>query len=373
MKALKIIFITLFAVLLAGTGVLLFALPQEHFSENENRMLQTLPAPTGESLLAGEWQAKFGDFTADQLPLREKAVGLVSRIRYALGARDLGGAWIGENGRLYEKVTDADLNGELYEKNLALLRDYAAASGLPTTVMLLPSAADVYPEALPPRATPYDAAALRQQVAERLDGSCSLLDLTDDFAAAKAKNNLYYLTDHHWTAAAAAIAAGCFAESRGYALTDGYDRTETVSESFFGTLQSKVLLPGLTPDRIERPASTPDVSIIADGKEIGLYDESALTGKDKYAYFLGGNHGLVEITTGRAGGTLLILKDSFANSFVPALLAGDPPYARILLVDLRYYKGSMKTILADEGVTELLLLYELSNFAADPAFIHLAF
>ena len=373
MKFLKILFICLFSLILAGTGVLLFALPQESFSESENRMLQTLPAPTAESLLSGDWQAEFGDFTADQLPLRQKAVGLVSTLRYTLGARDLDGSWIGKDGRLFEKITDTDLDEGLIRKNLTLLAGFLDENGFPATVMLVPSAAEVYPEELPPRARSYDAAALLRTEREILGDRCTVLDLTEDFAAAKGENNLYYRTDHHWTAAAAAIAAGQFAESRGFALTEGYDRTETVSEHFFGTLQSKVLLPSLLPDSVERPVRTPAVKIVADGKEIPLYDESATKKKDVYTYFFGGNHGKMTIETGNEGGTLLVLKDSFANSFLPALLAGDPPYARILVIDLRYYKDSVTKLVEEEGVTELLVLYERSNFASDPAFVGICF
>jgi hypothetical protein len=84
---------------------------------------------------------------------------------------------------------------------------------------------------------------------------------------------------------------------------------------------------------------------------------------------LGGNHGLVTITGGcRNGKTLLVLKDSFANSLAPLLTAD---YERVLLVDLRYYSGSVRRLLAAEQVDELLFVYEMSNLASGDDFVKL--
>ena len=61
---------------------------------------------------------------------------------------------------------------------------------------------------------------------------------------------------------------------------------------------------------------------MADGKQTEVYDWAALKEKDKYKVFFGGNYGEVVIHGGcRNGKTLLILKDSFANSFAPLLVS----------------------------------------------------
>lgn len=49
-----------------------------------------------------------------------------------------------------------------------------------------------------------------------------------------------------------------------------------------------------------------------------LYDVSFLKTADQYSVFTGGNQAVLEITGGiKNGKTLLLIKDSFANSILP--------------------------------------------------------
>ena len=103
----------------------------------------------------------------------------------------------------------------------------------------------------------------------------------------------------------------------------------------------------------------------ADGKKLeGFYCEEMLDKKDKYAYFFGGNYGEVKIHNESSDkkGNLLVIKDSFANSFVP-LIADD--YENIYMIDLRYYGGNMLNYLKEQNIDEVLVLYNISNFVSD--------
>ena len=57
-----------------------------------------------------------------------------------------------------------------------------------------------------------------------------------------------------------------------------------------------------------------------------------------------------------------MVKDSFANSFVPLILN---QYDNIYMVDLRYYNGDMESYLSEHGITDVLVLYNISNFISD--------
>ncbi|MBR1629743.1 MAG: hypothetical protein IJ679_10855 [Lachnospiraceae bacterium] len=59
---------------------------------------------------------------------------------------------------------------------------------------------------------------------------------------------------------------------------------------------------------------------------------------------------------------LLIIKDSFANAFTPFAAAD---YAKTSLIDLRYYTGDVNQYIADSRVTDVLVLYNISNFVSD--------
>ena len=114
----------------------------------------------------------------------------------------------------------------------------------------------------------------------------------------------------------------------------------------------------------EHISEKPEVTVTYNGeKHDSIYDESKLETKDKYAVLFGGNYGEVTIETeAKNGKCLMILKDSFANSMVPYLLED---YEKIVMIDLRYYRGSLSQDIEEQKVTDLLVLYEMSNFAQD--------
>ena len=75
------------------------------------------------------------------------------------------------------------------------------------------------------------------------------------------------------------------------------------------------------------------------------------------------NHAFVEIETGYHNGKVLfVLKDSYANCFVPLLL---PHYEKIYVMDLRYFNGRlygfMEKYEPEEGM-DVLVLYNCIHF-----------
>ena len=59
---------------------------------------------------------------------------------------------------------------------------------------------------------------------------------------------------------------------------------------------------------------------------------------------------------------MLVLKDSYANSFVPFLAQH---YRKIVMVDPRYYFGNLEQLIQVENVQEILYLYNANTFFAD--------
>ena len=98
-----------------------------------------------------------------------------------------------------------------------------------------------------------------------------------------------------------------------------------------------------------------------------LFDRTALSTKDKYKVFLGGNEPFVEIQNQNPEASarnrrLLIIKDSYANSFVP-FAAGH--FETVYLADLRYLTKSISSILEEKKITDVLVLYNVSSFVTD--------
>ena len=81
---------------------------------------------------------------------------------------------------------------------------------------------------------------------------------------------------------------------------------------------------------------------------------------DKYQVFLGGNYPELKIKTNNKNEkNLLIIKDSYANSFIPFLIND---YENICAIDMRYFKEDLKEYMAENEINEVLILYNMTNF-----------
>ena len=88
---------------------------------------------------------------------------------------------------------------------------------------------------------------------------------------------------------------------------------------------------------------------------------------DKYGAFLDGNHGYVEVT-GNGEGSILLVKDSYANSFVPYLTDN---YAQIGCIDFRDFSFGLDTTIDSKGYDQILLLYGMDGFIEDTRVVYL--
>ena len=123
-----------------------------------------------------------------------------------------------------------------------------------------------------------------------------------------------------------------------------------------------MLLPDSPYDTVAIASDAAIRSMDCDGEvSDSLYSLAALEEKDHYKIFMGGNYAKVVIDTGASTGkSLLVVKDSFANSFLPFLVRD---YDTITVLDLRFYREGVQP-LADQA-DDVLVLYELTNFASD--------
>ena len=98
-------------------------------------------------------------------------------------------------------------------------------------------------------------------------------------------------------------------------------------------------------------------------RRTSIYDSSKLKEKDQYQVFMDGNHPVADIRTNAGTGrTLLLFKDSYANSFVQFLL---PYYDRILMIDPRYYYDSISSTMSQNKITDVLILYSANTLFTD--------
>ena len=94
-----------------------------------------------------------------------------------------------------------------------------------------------------------------------------------------------------------------------------------------------------------------------------VYNDEFLSQKDKYSYYLDGNHALTEIASNSEGeGTLLIIKDSYSHCFAPMTLGN---YEKVYLVDFRYFNMPVSQFIMQYRITDILVLYNAVTFATD--------
>ena len=397
--------------------------PEVGFSENENRYLQAAPKLTVDHVLNGRFETQAEDYLNDQIIGRRLWVRTMAMTEAALGVGDINGVYLAADGRVVKRVTEADFDWDRYRKNLkqvAELAESREASGGRLYAMLVPTAAYVYQNDLPSHAMRFDEDRAFADAADALgdrliDLRAAMQAAVRDGSAAResADGGVFFRTDHHWSGYGAYLGYAEFLQARaGVSLSDDTSRRAAdgkaaqiagsesagqearnvngsfaakaapsyaelaptvLSDDFYGTLYSKVLLTTLTKDSVETPgaALTAKYQVRLNGETYdSLYFNEYLHKKDKYAVYFGGNYDKVDIeigeTTGQAAqtasskGSLLILKDSFANSFVPYLL-GD--YSRITMIDSRYYRGSVTELAEDYD--EVLILYGIDNFAGE--------
>lgn len=101
--------------------------------------------------------------------------------------------------------------------------------------------------------------------------------------------------------------------------------------------------------------------------DMELVNREKLAHVDKYGAFLDGNHGYVEIS-GSGTGRVLVVKDSYANSFVPFLTEN---YETIGVVDFRNFPYGLDRMIESREYDEIILLYSFYNFMEDNYVIYL--
>ena len=363
-KLVGIIFIlTLFLFLIINVIV-----PDREKSVQENRMLATKPKFRLSSLISGDYDEKFEAYMDDQFVGRDMWRKLKVAVDRIGGSRLENGVYIGTNGQLLEQIEVADENH--LAANIKAIKSFSESqSKIPVRMMLVPDAANVLNHSLPALAKPEDQTQMFSMVRKDLGDSVEWIDVSTELNKHKTEK-IYYKTDHHWTTLGAFYAFQAAAPSLGIdGDLSGKYVSYTVSDSFNGMLASKSGVNFGEKERIDIYVPTEeDTDLIVDYVDEGkrstsLYDSSKLKEKDQYTVFLGGNSSLLDIrTVSTSTKRLLLVKDSFANSFIPFLT---PYYREIVVVDPRYYSGTINDLMDSYRISEVLFLYSGNTFFKD--------
>lgn len=342
--------------------------PDKALSEEENRMLADRPKLTWNGLVTGDFMTKYEDYLADQFAGRSMWRGMKVTLSRLAGSREENDVLLGKDHQLLEDIVSPDQ--EALSENLSAIKQFADSNpDLQVNMMLVPDAANVLSEQLPALATVADQNRMIAQVKRELGDSVEWLDASGVLNKHK-EEKIYYKTDHHWTSLGAFYVFGATAEQMNIKVdyASAY-ASYPVTKTFNGVLASrsgsrlseKEVIDIYVPKETDNDVLVNFVD--EQRRTTSLYDSSKLETRDQYAVFLGGNSSLVDIkTTAESRRRLLIVKDSFANCYVQFLT---PYFREIILVDPRYYSGTMDDIMDTYRVSDVLFLYSGNTFFQD--------
>ena len=357
----RVITILFCLLLAAGIGLHLF-LPDRAYSGTEKRLLKQLPALPWADVRSGRFGDEIEEYLADQFPGRDAWVTVKTLAERLFGKRESGGVYFADDGYLIEirKTLDA---GQA-EANLAALKklqDALAEKGIPIRLMLVPTASDILSDKLPAFAPNADQQAV---IARAKELGLNVTDVREALRTHSAEY-IYYKTDHHWTSLGAYYAWAAWMEDRGEVPDpiSAWTR-ERLCGNFRGTTWAKVNDLFAAWDTIDAYYKTERHTVDYNGGWYvtdSIYERKYLDGSDQYAVFLNSNQATA-VVSGSGTGKLLILKDSYANCF--AQFCADD-WAETHLIDLRFFRGTVRNYIAEHGITEVLVLYNVPNFTED--------
>ena len=366
----------LFLLVTFGFCLMLFILPKEDFSTSEKRYLADTPVFSMEKLLSGELVKEIdGDsekgtvgYVSDHFPFRSFFVGVNSYFNLSCGNTANNDYYFGKDGFIISKPYET----HRLDTNIAVVGDFAENNDINVTLSVVPSAGYILEDKLPKNHTSYSDDMVYEKIASSLSDSVNYADLESvmreyyEYGEAP-----YYKTDHHWTTPAAYEAYKVLGEALGFEPTSESEFEKQYFEGFYGTTYSSSGYFLSSPDTLEvwrNPDTEEVVSVeISEGLSKNEYSsmffENHLTEPDMYPVFLDGNHSLVKITNPDAkGGSLVVVKDSYAHALVPFLADN---FSEIIMVDMRYYKDSISELCKEYGAEDVLVLYSISNFSTD--------
>lgn len=359
----------IFCILIFGFMVITVIQSPKNFSETENRVLKQKPEMNIESLINGEFETNYEEYLTDQFVFRDQWIGLKTTVEKIFWKKESKDIYFAKDDYLIEKHSDS-FTTDMARRNRELLsqfvNQYQGQFGKNhISVMIVPNAVDILKHKLPSFASPYNEDEYLAQIAKTLPENVWF----DAASVLREHQNedIFYRTDHHWKTIAAFYVYQEWAKKQGYHVPEITDyKIKTVTDDFEGTIQSKLGIK-TTGDTIELFLPKTEIPYTVKNSvneiESSLYDDSALDTKDKYAVYFGGNQEFLKIHTESDNKRkILVIKDSYANCFIPFMIG---EFQEIDILDLRYTKQKLNERIKKGGYTDLLVLYNASGFAED--------
>ncbi|MDR3179209.1 MAG: hypothetical protein LBT82_04130 [Oscillospiraceae bacterium] len=355
--------------------LLIIVNPKKEFSENEKRKLATPPKINLNTIKNSSLGVEIEKYFSDHFFNREFFIGTFSYANLAIGRNGQSGIYKGKDDYLIEKP--AKNNEQNFIKNIKTINKFIESfEKINAKIMLVPTTGFIMENKLPLLHETYQDDFTFKILEKEVKGKINNIDLIKTFKDNCNNKQIFYKTDHHWTYHGAFLAYKKYCEECKITYIDEKNFLYNNFGYFWGTTYSKSALWLSKPDIMETltPKDSNNFKVIV--KDLAeekihnglLFEEYFNKNNDKYSIFTGSNNGFTIVENNSINNStstdksLLIIKDSFANSLVPFLINH---YKKIYLLDPRYYKKSISNIIRQDKIQNILILYSVKNIAAD--------
>lgn len=358
----------LFMAVLLVFPVLTLISEKEVFSATENRNLASFPKISIESIKDKSFMDGLEKYLSDHFIGRTEWVEAKVKTEVLIGKEEINGVYI-TNDMLIQKLNTPDY--DKVNKAMEAINKFAADNKANIYVMFAPTAGGIYSGELPENAPVFNQKAFIEYMYNKLNSNVTTIDVYNSLYAVR-DEYIYYRNDHHWTSYGAYCGYKTAIKKLGFSeISYNKYHIEHASNSFKGTLYSKTLYDKIIPDMVdlynyENGAKVTSVEV-NDGMEVKEYDSiyfrEYLKEKDKYLVYLGPNQPLIKIKTDvKNERKLLVIKDSYANTFIPFLTQH---YSEITVLDLRYIRTSYNDIVNMDDYNQVLIIYSAATMEND--------
>ena len=406
--------------MIAGLVISFLLFLRPTVSENEKRELAKFPEYSADALISGSYFRDIDTWFSDTFPFREQLISAYTSIQsfYGVNTTQIHGN-VDEGDDIPDvpkKPADKDetsdstsssatsswdipdlkepedaaetLGGillvgdtayEYYNFNTKLADRYSAAINAASNIlseatvydMVVPTSISItLPDNLKSTVKSSDQRKAIDYLYGSMGDKVKCVDIYDSLLSHR-NQYIFFRTDHHWTQLGAYYAYERFAEVKGVAPFL-LGNSEIVNyEGFLGSFYAgtnKNAKMEKNPDDVMTIKAYKDAHMNVYRKDGSLlYSDypiiqnvSNYNASNKYASaFIAGDNPFTTIVNNEVtdGSSCVVVKESFGNAFVPLLV---PHYQNIYVVDYRYYQGSLKQLVADNAVQDIIFVNNIS-------------
>ncbi|MEG1447999.1 MAG: DHHW family protein [Oscillospiraceae bacterium] len=368
--------IILFSVFIGVFTLFDMFVPERAFSEIENRYLATKPKATVKTVFDNSFSKKYETYINDQFVLRDGWINIKSLSEISLGKIQNNAITYGKDNYMFEVLENFD--EKKLARNSGFVKDFVEKyQDKNITLSIVPTSYMVLDDKLPLGILKANQLDYINSLYNTLEKSDNIQCINMAKTLSEHKNEyIYYRTDHHWTTLGAYYGYLEFAKEKGFTPVEIAELKSISVPNFMGTYFNKAKLFTAKPDTITYYDIPVEHFEFEDSNsKDSMYDYSKFETRDKYAAFMHGNNGITYIKSANnlnktQGETsrLLIIKDSYANSFIPYLTFN---YDEIFVVDLRGLPVPISELEEKYNFDDIMVMYNFVSFMNDNNFSRL--